>query len=145
MGVVLKVDMRDAPVAELAAQAATLRATGLGVNSIITQIKDETGWPLTKTFYEKRLETHEIYQKTYNIVEKGIIAKNVNKYRVRASGILDKVYDVLMKALEEGDLKAVPLVLKSVGIDLPEQEQKQAQNIQVFLPGVKREKDVSEN
>lgn len=142
MAVELKVDMREAPVDELAAQVATLKVSGLGINKIVEQIRSETGWPVTKTYIERRLETRETYQKTLKVLQDGIVKRNVNKYKSRTSELLDLVHSVLLNALQKGDLKAVPLVLKSVGIDLPEQEQKQAQSFTVVLPGKPKERSV---
>lgn len=144
MAVILKIDMREAPVDELASQIAALKVSGIGINNIVKQVREETGWPITKTYIDRRIETSEVYLKTVKLLQDGIVKKNVNKYKANTSELLDLVHKVLLKSLEEGDLKAVPLVLKSVGIDLPEQEQRQAQTIQVILPGKPKERNTNE-
>ncbi len=150
MATVLKIDMHNAPLDELASQIAALKVSGLGINNIVSQIKETTGWPITKTFLERRIETHEMYLKTIKALQDGILKKNVNQYKAKSSEALELVSEVLLRALKGEDLKAalqaIPLVLKSVGIDLPEQEQKQATVLNVILPGqAKKEKDVGQN
>lgn len=136
MAVILKTDMRDAPLDELSSQIAMLKVSGLGINSIVKQIQDETGWPITRTYIERRIETHDMYLKTVRALQDGIIKKNVQNFKQKSSEYLELVSKVLLQALEKGDLKAVPYVLKGAGLDLPEQEVKQAQQITVVMPGI---------
>lgn len=137
--------MANAPKEELAARAATMKMTGIGINKQVQILREETGWPITVTYIEKQLQPTDMYQKMVKTLNDGIIRKNKSDYQKYCSEMLSLVQEKLLQLVKEGDTKAISLVLKSVGIETPEQEQKQSSNITVVMPGValKKERDVS--
>lgn len=145
MAVILKHSMANAPKEELAARAATMKMTGIGINKQVQILREETGWPITVTYIEKQLQPTDMYQKMVKTLNDGIIRKNKSDYQKYCSEMLSLVQEKLLQLVKEGDTKAISLVLKSVGIETPEQEQKQSSNITVVMPGValKKERDVS--
>lgn len=144
MAVTLKITMSGAPKEELAARAATLKIAGKGINECVRLLREETGWPVTITYLKQQLQTTEIFNKMVKTLEDGIIRRNKSEYQRYCSEMLNLVQEKLLELVKEGDTKAITLVLKSVGIETPEQEQKQNTNIQVILPGQKKEKEVGE-
>lgn len=146
MAVILQHSMSGAPRDELAARAATLKVAGVGLNEQVKRLREETGWPVTITYLKQQLLTTEIYHKQLKALEDGIIRRNVSEFKSYCAEMLPLTQQKLLELVKEGDIKAITLILKSVGIETPEQETKQAQVLQVIMPGqAKKEKDVGSN
>ena len=136
--------VRDIPRDSVAARAATLRMQGVGLNAITKQLSEEFEFNFTRTYME-RLENTETYQRVVTEHRNAVVKAAINELKKCTSALVPKIVTALEKALDNGNVNAIPHALKILGIEGAEPDQKQQQNITVVLPGAnkKQEKDVT--
>ena len=138
MAVVLQVDMNGAPIAELAAHAAALKIAGVGAVEICKQIREETGWPIKRTYLEKRLEKHPVFVEIFEKAQKNLIKKTLLDIKKFLGLRGEKICKAIDKGIEDGDSKYVVIALKLLGAeDLDPDKKPQEGNLTVILPGVR--------
>lgn len=138
-------DLREINLDAVAAKAAVLTISGVGIHKQVQLLSEEFGYQFTRTQI-KRLEVKDTYIKTLEESKKNIIKKAVAELRQGVSGLVPKIIKAIEVALDEGNIAAITPALKVLGIENLEPDQKQSQNITVVLPGQKKDlKDVTQD
>lgn len=117
----------------IAAKMAELQLAGVGINKQVQLINQEFGTSInnrTITRYRKR----EVYTRILDEYTNNIVKNAVSNLKREVSDLIPLVTSALRKALEDGNINAIPHVLKVIGIDSEVKEQ-QAQQLTVVLPG----------
>lgn len=133
MSPLIKTDIREIPMEEVAAKAATLAMAGVGINKAVEMLSTEFSFQFTRTQID-RLKKKDTYMRVVKEYKDNIVKSAVAELREGVALLIPKVISALTVALEEGNITAVPHVLKVLGVGGEEPVQ-QAQNIQVILPG----------
>lgn len=118
----------------LAEKAALLDLQGIGINEQVKQLATEVNFPVTRTKL-LQVKRHPKYQE---IKKKAIEAEFENgtlDLKRMAVELLPDVYKCLKDKLKDGDTKAAALVVNLFIGKEDDSGPKQAQQIQVILPG----------
>lgn len=108
------------------ARIAPLRLSNVGIIKIATELK------LTKHYVTRILDTAEFRAKIREISDE-MTSQAVNTWKASISALVPEAIGVLKNSLAEGDLEAVKLVVRSLGIEKQETQVQQG-NITVVLP-----------
>ena len=128
---------------KIAAKMAELTISGVGINKQVQLLNEEFDVELNSrriTKYRKR----EIYQRIMNEYTEGLVKNAIAELKRETSQLIPLVIGAIKKALEEGNLQAVPHALRILGVG-EESKEAPSQSLTVVLPGMKQEKDVSSN
>lgn len=105
---------------------APLRLANIGINKIAEQLK------LTKHYVTKIVNSSEFSAKLREISD-DMTSQAANSWKASISNLVPQAVDVLKQALKKGDLEAVKLIVRSLGVEKQETQVQQG-NIQVILP-----------
>ncbi len=145
MANVIITDTRNLPHDLIAASYARLKMNGVGLVNATTQLSDEFGYVLKRTYVE-RLETRSTFIEVCEQFRKNVVKKAVAELKEDVARFSHKIAKLIELKIEEGDLKALTPALKILGIDTQEPEQKATQPVNVYLPGARpKERDVKED
>lgn len=129
----IKTDIREVPMEEVAAKAATLAMAGVGINKAVELLSTEFEFQFTRTQVD-RLKKKDVYMRIVKEYQDNIVKNAKIELQHWASSNISLLTSALTTALKEGNITAVPHMLKILGVGGEEPVQ-QAQNIQVILPG----------
>lgn len=124
-------DLIDETQAKL---VASLVLQGITQEDIATQLK------ITKYAVSKIAKSDEFKEALADVSERAINV-SISKWKSRMEELEPLAYDAIKKALKRGDLKAVEIFVKTLGIDKQVATQAGG-NIQVILPNLTPTKDV---
>lgn len=142
MAIVLKTDIREVPLEQVAAKLAVLEMQGVGENKQVTVLTEEFEYPFTRTQLN-RLRIKDTYLNVIEDYKKNVVKKAVSDLKGGVSSLVPKIIKALEVALDEGNLQAVMPALKILGVESQEPTQ-QAQNLTVVLPGRQQERAVND-
>ena len=127
----------------LATKIAEMTIIGANDTKQMATILSDMGVSLTRRQYNKlkKSETYKsVMAEATDTIRKNAVAELVRK----TSELVPLIDTALRKALEEGNVQAVPHALKILGLDGKQDDKpQQAQQLVVMLPGAKTEKDVT--
>lgn len=118
----IQVNVDEANISRIA----PLRLANIGINKIAEQLK------LTKHYVTKIVNSSEFSTKLREISD-DMTSQAANSWKASISNLVPQAVDVLKQALEKGDLEAVKLIVRSLGVEKQETQVQQG-NIQVILP-----------
>lgn len=116
-------------------KVATLVDSGMSQKDIMKEL-NITHWHLRK------ITTHDSFKMLLAQIGDEYISNAKRKWLTHCAKLLDKCADVLMQNLDEGDLDAVKIALKSLGIGNEEIKTGDTA-INVILPGSSKPKEVA--
>lgn len=105
---------------------APLRLANVGINRIAEELK------LTKHYVTKIVNSQEFTAKLREVAEEAT-SQAANSWKASISNLVPEAISVLKQALEKGDLEAVKLIVRSLGVEKQETQVQQG-NITVVLP-----------
>lgn len=111
-----------------------LRLANVGINKISKELN------LTGHYVTKILDTPEFRAKLRDVADEAT-ALAANSWKNSISNLVPEAVEVLKQALEKGDLEAVKLIVRSLGIEKQEAHVQQG-NITVVLPDFSENKQV---
>lgn len=118
----IQVNVDEANISRIA----PLRLANIGINKIAEQLK------LTKHYVTKIVNSSEFSAKLREISD-DMTSQAANSWKASISNLVPQAVDVLKQALKKGDLEAVKLIVRSLGVEKQETQVQQG-NIQVILP-----------
>lgn len=115
-----------------AAKVAALAVTGLGYAKIAEVLTQEMG--VTVTWRNvKRAQESSYYKSAMAQLSEGVVAAARTQFRQEAAVLVPLAVKVIKQHLEDGNLNAVPAVMKIVGVETQEKVDNNTQ-IVVQLP-----------
>lgn len=120
---------------EVAAKSAELTINQIGLVKQIQLINEEFGMEITRRQLE-RYRKREVYQRVVRDYTETLIKSSVSELRRGMSNLVPKIIAAIEKALDEGNIQAIPHALKILGVENVEPVQ-QAQSLTVVMPGAK--------
>lgn len=127
----IQVNVDEANISRIA----PLRLANVGINKIAEQLK------LTKHYVTKIVNSSEFSAKLREISD-DMTSQAANSWKASISNLVPQAVDVLKQALEKGDLEAVKLIVRSLGVEKQENQVQQG-NITVVLPDFNDSKQVT--
>lgn len=118
----IQVNVDEANISRIA----PLRLANVGINKIAEQLK------LTKHYVTKIVNSSEFSAKLREISD-DMTSQAANSWKASISNLVPEAVGVLKQALEKGDLEAVKLIVRSLGVEKSEPAVSQG-NITVVLP-----------
>lgn len=143
---IVKTDLKEVPMEEVAAKAAQLSISSVGINKQVQLLSEEFGFNFSRRQIE-RLRTKDVYQRVVKEYTDNVVKAAVSELKREASNLVPLVTEALKKALETGNINAVPHTLKILGIDEKDAGDSKSQSLTVVLPGATppKERIVSES
>lgn len=123
----------DIDVANIA-RIAPLRLANIGINKIAKELK------LSNHYVTRILDTSEFRTKLRDIADEAT-SLATNSWKNSVANLVPEAVNVLKQALEKGDLEAVKLIVRSLGIEKQETAVQQG-NITVVLPDYSETKQI---
>lgn len=130
MAKAIQIDIDAANIARIA----PLRLANVGINKIAKELK------LSNHYVTKILDTGEFRTKLRDIADEAT-SLATNSWKNSVANLVPEAVEVLKQALEKGDLEAVKLIVRSLGIEKQEATVQQG-NITVVLPDFNEPKHV---
>lgn len=127
----IQVNVDEANISRIA----PLRLANVGINKIAEQLK------LTKHYVTKIVNSSEFSAKLREISD-DMTSQAANSWKASISNLVPEAVGVLKQALEKGDLEAVKLIVRSLGVEKQETQVSQG-NITVVLPDFNDSKQVT--
>lgn len=127
-------DTIDALEAAVAPKIAEMQLLGMPITWQISAIKDQLNITITRRQYNRLLKSDtykEVMATATDQIKRNAVADLVR----RTSDLVPLIDSALRKALEDGQVQAIPHALKILGIDKHDDTPQQAQQLTVVLPG----------
>lgn len=124
----------------MAAKSAELTIAGVGLKKQHEMLAQEFDLTLSRRQVE-RLRQHAMYKRVLTEYTEGLVKSAIAELKLGVSKLIPKVLTAIENALEADNMQAVPHALKILGVT-EEEPQKQAQAIQVIMPGAKAPKEI---
>lgn len=141
---ILKSSISEVDQDSASARMAVLECQGVGIQKQVQLLSEEFNFNFTRRQLETQLRKKDAYARTKTEYVNSVVKAAVADLKSGTSRLVPKIISALEKALDNGDLKAVLPSLKILGIDTQEPtDNKQAQSIQIIMPGKRIEKDVT--
>lgn len=115
---------------------AAMLISGRSVSSIAEELK------LSRSAVNKITKTPEFKAHLQDISD-SMVSTAVNAWKSAMSGLISKSMAVVERKLDEGDLDAVKVVMKSIGMDKQVETQQQG-TLQIVLPDYNRKPEPKE-
>lgn len=132
---------RDLVEENLAAKIAAMAVTGMQCKAITAAlIKD--GHELTWRKVHRIMQSEEFKGFIRDYTDESLAMAKAT-VRSESAKLVKKAMSVLDQHLEDGNLNAVPLVFKVLGVMEPEAEKKVDGNITIVLPGAEAPKNIT--
>lgn len=118
----------------LAEESALLTLRGMGLNEQVKQLREKVNIEVTRTRLIS-LKRHPKYKEIYTQAANDMVESGQIELKTGAADLVPEVIKCLKAKLQEGDVKAASVVFNILSDKKDEDGPKQAQQIQVILPG----------